>query len=126
MVMAEAVPGLEIGGKPQCRVIALAKDQGQVAASLGCTLSRTRTGLPGDEMTCAIPAGRLATRSYAASRGQLRSTPSQSPMPPPTSADSQTPDLGASVGDPAQTATSSRPRSTDLYPTRGRSRRRCS
>lgn len=59
MVMAEAVPGLEIGGKPQCRVIALAKDQGQVAASLGCTLSRTRTGLPGDEMTCAIPAGRL-------------------------------------------------------------------
>jgi uncharacterized protein (DUF169 family) len=60
MVLAEAVPGLQIGGKPQCRVIALAKEQGQVAASLGCTLSRTRTGLPGDEMTCAIPGPRLA------------------------------------------------------------------
>ena len=54
------VPGLQIGGKPQCRVIALAKEQGQVAASLGCTLSRTRTSLPGDEMTCAIPGNRLA------------------------------------------------------------------
>jgi uncharacterized protein (DUF169 family) len=60
MLLAEAVPGLQIGGKPQCRVIALAREQGQVAASLGCTLSRTRTGLPGDEMTCAIPGNRLA------------------------------------------------------------------
>jgi uncharacterized protein (DUF169 family) len=60
MLMAEAVPDMQIGGKPQCRVIALAKEQDQVAASLGCTLSRTRTGLPGDEMTCAIPANRLA------------------------------------------------------------------
>ena len=60
MVLAEAVPELQIGGKPQCRVIALAKEQGQLAASLGCTLSRTRTGLPSDEMTCAIPGPRLA------------------------------------------------------------------
>jgi len=59
MLLAEAVPGLQIGGKPQCRVIALAKEQGQVAASLGCTLSRTRTGLSGDEITCAIPGPRL-------------------------------------------------------------------
>ena len=51
--------GLQIGGKPQCRVVALDKEQGQVAASLGCTLSRTRTGLPGDETTCAIPGPRL-------------------------------------------------------------------
>ena len=40
MLMAEAVPGLQIGGKPQCRVVAIAKEQGQVAASLGCTLSQ--------------------------------------------------------------------------------------
>jgi len=60
MLISEAVPDLQIGGKPQCRVVALAKEQGQVAASLGCTLSRTRTGLPGDEMTCAIPGRRLA------------------------------------------------------------------
>ncbi|MGA2528012.1 MAG: DUF169 domain-containing protein [Acidimicrobiales bacterium] len=60
MLMAEAVPGLDIGGKPQCRVVALAKEHGQVAASLGCTLSRARTGQSDDEMTCAIPASRLA------------------------------------------------------------------
>ncbi|MGD0440115.1 MAG: DUF169 domain-containing protein [Acidimicrobiales bacterium] len=60
MLLAEAVPGLQIGGKPQCRVIALAKEHGELAASLGCTLSRSRTGLPGVEMTCAIPAFRLA------------------------------------------------------------------
>jgi uncharacterized protein (DUF169 family) len=60
MLMAEAVAGLHIGGKPQCRIIALAKEEGQVAVSLGCTLSRTRTGLPDDEMTCAIPGSRLA------------------------------------------------------------------
>jgi len=60
MLLADAVPGLEIGGKPQCRIVALAKERGEVAASLGCTLSRTRTGLPDDEMTCAIPGSRLA------------------------------------------------------------------
>jgi len=60
MVMADAVPGLQIGGKPQCRVVALAKERGEVAASLGCTLSRARTGQPEDEMTCAIPGNRLA------------------------------------------------------------------
>jgi uncharacterized protein (DUF169 family) len=60
MLLADAVEGLHIGGKPQCHIVALAKDQGQVAVSLGCTLSRTRTGMPGDEMTCAIPGPKLA------------------------------------------------------------------
>jgi uncharacterized protein (DUF169 family) len=60
MLMAESVPGLRIGGKPQCHVVALAKQQGEVGASLGCTLSRSRTGQPDDEMTCAIPGARLA------------------------------------------------------------------
>jgi uncharacterized protein (DUF169 family) len=60
MLLADAVPGLQIGGKPQCRVVALAKEHDEVAASLGCTLSRTRTGQPDDEMTCAVPGGRLA------------------------------------------------------------------
>jgi uncharacterized protein (DUF169 family) len=40
--------------------VALAKEHDEVAASLGCTLSRTRTGQPDDEMTCAVPGGRLA------------------------------------------------------------------
>ncbi len=60
MLIADAVPGLHIGGKPQCHIIALAKENGEVAASLGCTLSRSRSGMPPDEMTCAIPGPRLA------------------------------------------------------------------
>jgi len=60
MLMADAVPGFHIGGKPQCHVVAMAKEQGQVAASLGCTLSRTRTTQADDEMTCAIPGHRLS------------------------------------------------------------------
>jgi uncharacterized protein (DUF169 family) len=59
MLLAEAVPGLDIGGKPQCRVVALAKEENKVAASLGCTLSRARTGQADNEMTCAIPGARL-------------------------------------------------------------------
>jgi len=46
-------------GKPQCHIIAIAKEQQEVAASVGCMLSRVRTGLPNSQMTCAIPASRL-------------------------------------------------------------------
>ena len=35
-------------------------DQGEAAASVGCMLSRVRTGMPSDEMTCAIPGAKLA------------------------------------------------------------------
>ena len=33
---------------------------GAVAASVGCALSRARTGMPPEQMTCAIPGRRLA------------------------------------------------------------------
>ncbi|MGH9097108.1 MAG: DUF169 domain-containing protein [Acidimicrobiales bacterium] len=59
MVLSDALPGLHLSGKPQCHIVALAKEQGEVAASVGCMLSRTRTNMPRTEMTCAIPAGRL-------------------------------------------------------------------
>ena len=59
MVLSDAIPGLRIEGKPQCHIVAVAKDQGEVAASVGCALSRVRTGMPATEMTCAIPAARL-------------------------------------------------------------------
>jgi uncharacterized protein (DUF169 family) len=59
MVLADALPGLRIEGKPQCHIIAVAKEQGEVAASVGCALSRVRTGMPATEMTCAIPAAKL-------------------------------------------------------------------
>jgi uncharacterized protein (DUF169 family) len=59
MVLSDAIPGLRIEGKPQCHIVAVAKEQGEVAASVGCAASRTRTGMPATEMTCAIPASRL-------------------------------------------------------------------
>ena len=59
MVLHDAFPGLRIEGKPQCHIVAIAKEQGEMAASVGCQLSRVRTGMPNAEMTCAIPAGQL-------------------------------------------------------------------
>jgi uncharacterized protein (DUF169 family) len=60
MVLSDALPGLRIEGKPQCHIVALAKEDGVVAASVGCALSRARTGMHPDEMTVAIPGARLA------------------------------------------------------------------
>lgn len=59
MVLSDAEPSLLIEGKPQCHIIPLARERQEVAASVGCMLSRVRTGMPSTEMTCAIPAGRL-------------------------------------------------------------------
>lgn len=59
MMLSDAIPELSFQGKPQCHIIAMAKEQDRVAVSVGCMLSRVRTGIPNTEMTCAIPAGRL-------------------------------------------------------------------
>ena len=60
MVLSDAEPGLKIEGKPQCHIIPMAHESQEVAASVGCMLSRVRTGMPSTEMTCAIPAPRLS------------------------------------------------------------------
>lgn len=60
MILSDAIPGLRIEGKPQCHIVAIAKERGEPAASVGCQLSRVRTGMANDEMTCALPASRLA------------------------------------------------------------------
>lgn len=60
MVLHDAIPEMRMEGKPQCHIIAIAKEHQEVAASVGCMLSRVRTGLPNSQMTCAIPAQRLA------------------------------------------------------------------
>lgn len=60
MVLSDAIPGLRIEGKPQCHIVAIAKEQGEPAASVGCALSRVRTGMQPSEMTCALPAAQLA------------------------------------------------------------------
>lgn len=59
MVLSDSIPGLSIEGKPQCHIVAIAKEEGRPAASVGCALSRARTGMRPDEMTCAVPADRL-------------------------------------------------------------------
>jgi uncharacterized protein (DUF169 family) len=58
MTLLGAVPDLTLARKPQCVIVPLAHG-GQVAVSPGCAVSRTRTDLPEDELTCAIPASHL-------------------------------------------------------------------
>lgn len=60
MTISDALPELRFEGKPQCHIIPIAKEQNQVAVSVGCMLSRVRTGMANTEMTCAIPGVRLA------------------------------------------------------------------
>ena len=55
MMLHDAWPKLRVEGKPQCHIIPIAKEHGEVAASVGCMLSRVRTGISNNEMTCAIP-----------------------------------------------------------------------
>lgn len=59
MVLHDAFPDLRIEGKPQCHIVAIAK-AGEMAASVGCQLSRVRTQMPNAEMTCTIPANQLS------------------------------------------------------------------
>jgi uncharacterized protein (DUF169 family) len=56
MLLHEAWPGLRFEGKPQCHIIPIAKESGEIAVSVGCMLSRVRTGMSNNEITCAIPA----------------------------------------------------------------------
>jgi uncharacterized protein (DUF169 family) len=46
-------------GKPQCQILPKAADDGVIAASMGCALSRARTGMGDDELTVAIPGHRV-------------------------------------------------------------------
>jgi uncharacterized protein (DUF169 family) len=59
MTIGDALPELVIEGKPQCHIVAIAKEQQRPAASVGCALSRARTGMGAHEMTCALPGCRL-------------------------------------------------------------------
>jgi uncharacterized protein (DUF169 family) len=59
MTIGDAIPDLAMEGKPQCHIVAIAKEDQRPAASVGCALSRARTGMGAHEMTCAIPGPRL-------------------------------------------------------------------
>jgi uncharacterized protein (DUF169 family) len=59
MLLNDAWPELRFEGKPQCHIIPIAKEEGAVAVSSGCMLSRVRSGMSSNEVTCAIPAPKL-------------------------------------------------------------------
>src|SRR4030081_3651912 len=59
MLLHDAWPGLRFEGKPQCHIIPIAKESGEIAVSVGCMLSRVRTGMSNNEVTYAIPASRV-------------------------------------------------------------------
>src|SRR5579862_177062 len=59
MLVNDAWPELRFEGKPQCHIIPIAKEEGAVAVSSGCMLSRVRTGMSNNEVTCALPAAKL-------------------------------------------------------------------
>ncbi len=60
MVLDDALGGVRFEGKPQCHILAIAKDGQEPAISVGCMLSRVRTGMGNGEMSCALPASKLA------------------------------------------------------------------
>jgi uncharacterized protein (DUF169 family) len=55
MLLHDAWPAVRFEGKPQCHIIPIAKEGDEVAVSVGCMLSRVRTGMSNNEVTCAIP-----------------------------------------------------------------------
>ncbi len=59
MMQINDAVAVEFSGKPQCQILPRAADRQVVAASMGCALSRARTGMGEDELTCAVPGGRL-------------------------------------------------------------------
>jgi uncharacterized protein (DUF169 family) len=60
MLLHDAWPNLRLEGKPLCHIIPIAKESGEIALSVGCMLSRVRTGMSNNEVTCAIPASRVS------------------------------------------------------------------
>ena len=64
MEIADAVP-VEFSGKPQCQILPRAADRKVVAASMGCALSRARTGMSTDELTCAVPGEKIEELAQA-------------------------------------------------------------
>ena len=59
MLLHDALPAIRFEGKPQCHIVPMAKEGDVAAISVGCMLSRVRTGMSNNELTCAIPAARL-------------------------------------------------------------------
>jgi uncharacterized protein (DUF169 family) len=75
MMLHDAWPDTRFEGKPQCHIIPIAKEAGEVAISVGCMLSRVRTGMSNNKVTCAIPADKLddlLSRLETANRADMK------------------------------------------------------
>ena len=59
MTLHGAWPELRFEGKPQCHIIPITKETGDITVSVGCMLSRLRTGMSNNDITCAIPYGKV-------------------------------------------------------------------
>jgi len=59
MIIHDAFKDIVFVGKPQCHIIPISKEEGKVAISTGCMLSRVRTGMSPNDMTCTIPAHKI-------------------------------------------------------------------
>jgi len=59
MTLHGAWPELRFEGKPQCHIIPITKETGDITVSVGCMLSRLRTGMSNNDITCAIPYGEV-------------------------------------------------------------------
>src|SRR5262249_18004916 len=55
MLLNDAWPIMRFEGKPQLHNNPIGKEGGEIAVSGGCMLSRVRTGMSNNEVTCAIP-----------------------------------------------------------------------
>ncbi len=64
MVLSDAIPGLRIEGKPQCHIVALAKEERVPAASVGCALESRPHGdaARGDDVRAARRSARRHRR----------------------------------------------------------------
>ncbi|HLI21869.1 MAG TPA: DUF169 domain-containing protein [Stellaceae bacterium] len=71
MLVNDAWPGLRFEGKPQCHIIPIAQAAQEVAVSSGCMLSRVRTGMSNNEVTCALPAAKLGELIAKLKRAQV-------------------------------------------------------
>jgi uncharacterized protein (DUF169 family) len=66
MEITDAVP-VEFSGKPQCQILPRAAEKKVVAVSMGCALSRARTGMSDEELTCAVPGEQIEELARALS-----------------------------------------------------------
>jgi len=80
MVMSDAIPDLRIEGKPQCHIVAVAKEDGVAAASGRVRAEPRAYRHAATEMTCAIPAAKLpeilaSIQQHSGADNGWRSTP---------------------------------------------------